>query len=96
MTTQENKRLEYMADELELLKSEVTEMKAMLKDVYTLLAGNPIDKDSSGLIKDFKQINKEVYALKYELKRYKSYFYALITLVGLGVLKFITDILEKK
>ena len=85
-----------MADELELLKSEVTEMKAMLKDVYTLLAGNPIDKDSSGLIKDFKQINKEVYALKYELKRYKSYFYALITLVGLGVLKFITDILEKK
>lgn len=96
MTTQESKRLEYMADELESLKTEVTEMKAMLKDVYTLLAGNPIDKDSSGLIKDFKQINKEVYALKYELKRYKSYFYALITLVGLGVLKFITDILEKK
>jgi hypothetical protein len=85
-----------MADELESLKGEVSEMKAMLKDVYTLLAGNPIDKDSSGLIKDFKQINKEVYALKYELKRYKSYFYALITLVGLGVLKFITDVLEKK
>ena len=85
-----------MADEIESLKTEVSEMKAMLKDVYTLLAGNPIDKDSSGLIKDFKQINKEVYALKYELKRYKSYFYALITLVGLGVLKFITDILEKK
>jgi hypothetical protein len=96
MTTEQDKRLEYMADELESLKAEVTEMKAMLKDVYTLLAGNPIDKDSSGLIKDFKQINKEVYALKYELKRYKSYFYALITLVGLGVLKFITDVLEKK
>lgn len=96
MTTQENKRLEYMADELELLKSEVTEMKAMLKDVYTLLAGNPIDKDSSGLIKNLKDMNKEVYALKHELKRYKSYFYALITLVGFGALKVITDYFQKK
>lgn len=84
MTTEQDKRLEYMADELESLKAEVTEMKAMLKDVYTLLAGNPIDKDSSGLIKNLKDMNKEVYALKNELKRYKSYFYALITLVGFG------------
>ena len=71
-------------------------MKAMLKDVYTLLAGNPIDKDSSGLIKNLKDMNKEVYALKNELKRYKSYFYALITLVGFGALKVITDYFQKK
>jgi HAMP domain-containing protein len=96
MTTQQDKRLEYMADELESLKTEVTEMKAMLKDVYTLLAGNPIDKDSSGLIKNLKDMNKEVYALKNELKRYKSYFYALITLVGFGALKVITDYFQKK
>jgi malate/lactate dehydrogenase len=96
MTPQENKRLDYMADELESLKGEVSEMKAMLKDVYTLLAGNPIDKDSSGLIKNLKDMNKEVYALKYELKRYKSYFYALITLVGFGALKVITDYFQKK
>jgi hypothetical protein len=96
MTPQENKRLDYMADELESLKGEVSEMKAMLKDVYTLLAGNPIDKDSSGLIKNLKDVNKEVYALKYELKRYKSYFYALITLVGFGALKVITDYFQKK
>jgi HAMP domain-containing protein len=96
MTTEQDKRLEYMADELESLKAEVTEMKAMLKDVYTLLAGNPIDKDSSGLIKNLKDMNKEVYALKNELKRYKSYFYALITLVGFGALKVITDYFQKK
>ena len=96
MTTEQDKRLEYMADEIESLKAEVSEMKAMLKDVYTLLAGNPIDKDSSGLIKNLKDMNKEVYALKHELKRYKSYFYALITLVGFGALKVITDYFQKK
>ena len=43
-----------MADELESIKGNMAEMKAMLKDVYTLLAGNPIDKDSNGLISEFK------------------------------------------
>jgi len=82
-----------MADELESIKAEISEMKAMLKNVYILLAGNPIDKDSNGLIGSFKEMKKEVYDLKAELKRYKSYFYALVTLVGLGALKFITQFL---
>lgn len=83
-----------MAEELEALKGEVSEMKAMVKDVYTLLAGNPIDKDSNGLISDFRQVKKEVYAMKAELKKYKSYFYATITLIGLGALKVIIDFLK--
>jgi uncharacterized protein (UPF0335 family) len=90
-TTQEKHQLQNMANELESLKNEVSEVKAMLKDVYTLLAGNPIDKDSSGLIKNFKEVRTEVYELKAELKKYKAYFYALVTLVGLGVLKVITE-----
>ena len=94
MTTQEGSRLEYMAEELEALKGEVSEMKAMVKDVYTLLAGNPIDKDSNGLISDFRQVKKEVYAMKAELKKYKAYFYAMLTLIGVGVLKVIIDFLK--
>lgn len=83
-----------MAVELESLKSDVAEVKAMVKDMYTLLAGNPLDKEASGLIGDFKQVKKEVYALKGELKKYKSYFYALVTLVGFGVFKTIIDLLK--
>jgi hypothetical protein len=96
MSNQENSRLDIMADELESIKTEVSEMKAMLKDVYTLLAGNPIDKDSSGLIGNFKEVKKEVYDLKAELKKYKAYFYALVTLVGLGALKVITEYILRK
>lgn len=96
MSNQENSRLDIMADELESIKTEVSEMKAMLKDVYTLLAGNPIDKDSSGLIGNFKEVKKEVYELKAELKKYKAYFYALVTLVGLGALKVITEYILRK
>ena len=96
MSNQDNSRLDIMADELESIKTEVSEMKAMLKDVYTLLAGNPIDKDLSGLIGNFKEVKKEVYELKAELKKYKAYFYALVTLVGLGALKVITEYILRK
>jgi hypothetical protein len=94
MNHQENNRLDYMAVELDSLKSDVAEVKAMVKDMHTLLAGNPIDKDSSGLIGDFKQVKREVYALKSDIKKYKAYFYALVTLVGLGILKTIMELLK--
>ena len=94
MNHQENSRLDYMAVELDSLKSDVAEVKAMVKDMHNLLAGNPIDKDSSGLIGDFKQVKREVYALKTEIKKYKAYFYALVTLVGFGILKTIIDLLK--
>lgn len=83
-----------MAVELDALKADVAEVKAMVKDMHNLLAGNPIDKDSSGLIGDFKQVKREVYALKSDIKKYKAYFYALVTLVGFGVLKTIIDLLK--
>jgi hypothetical protein len=83
-----------MAVELDALKADVAEVKAMVKDMHNLLAGNPIDKDSSGLIGDFKQVKREVYALKSDIKKYKAYFYALVTLVGLGILKTIIDLLK--
>ena len=94
MNHQENNRLDYMAVELDALKADVAEVKAMVKDMHNLLAGNPIDKDSSGLIGDFKQVKREVYALKSDIKKYKAYFYALVTLVGLGILKTIIDLLK--
>ena len=94
MTNHEKDRFDFMAEELDALKTDVSEMKSMIKDVYTLLAGNPIDKDSNGLISDFRQVKKELYAIKAELKRYKSYFYALVTLVGFGVLKVIMEFLK--
>jgi hypothetical protein len=95
MNNQENNRLDIMAEELESIKGNMAEVKTMLKDVYTLLAGNPIDKDSNGLISEFREVKKEVTELKGELKKYKAYFYALVTLVGLGVLKVITEFLTK-
>lgn len=94
MSTQENSRLDYMAAELDALKTDLAEVKAMIKDMHNLLAGNPIDKESSGLIGEFKQVKKEFYTLKSEVKKYKAYFYAMITLFGLGVLKVIIDILK--
>lgn len=96
MNNQENNRLDIMAEELESIKGNMAEMKTMLKDVYTLLAGNPIDKNSNGLISDFREVKKELSDVKTELKKYKSYFYALVTLVGLGVLKVITEFIIKK
>jgi len=96
MNNQDNSRLDIMAEELESIKGNMAEMKTMLKDVYTLLAGNPIDKDSNGLISEFKEVKKELGDVKAELKKYKSYFYALVTLVGLGALKIITEFIVKK
>ena len=94
MNQTENSRLDYMAAELDALKSDVAEVKAIVKDMHNLLSGNPIDKDSSGMIGDLRLMKKEVYTLKAELKKYKSYFYAMVTLIGFGVLKFIVDFLK--
>jgi hypothetical protein len=94
MNAQENNRLDYMSAELDELKNDVAEVKAIVKDMHNLLSGNPIDKDSSGMIGDLRKMKYEVYELKYELKKYKNYFYALVTLVGLGALKVIIELLK--
>lgn len=83
-----------MAAELDALKNDVAEVKAIVKDMHNLLSGNPIDKDSSGLIGDFRQVKREVYAMKADLKKYKSYFYAMVTLIGLGALKVIIEFIK--
>jgi len=94
MNPQENNRLDYMATELDALKKDMAEVKSMVTDMYHILSGNPIDKDSNGMIGDLRTMKKEVYELKSELKKYKNYFYALVTLVGLGALKIIIEILK--
>ena len=94
MNPQENSRLDYMATELDALKKDMAEVKSMVTDMYHILSGNPIDKDSSGMIGDLRTMKKEVYELKSELKKYKNYFYALVTLVGLGALKVIVELLK--
>lgn len=94
MNPQENNRLDYMATELDALKKDMAEVKSMVTDMYHILSGNPIDKDSNGMIGDLRTMKKEVYQLKSELKKYKNYFYALVTLVGLGALKVIIEILK--
>ena len=93
MNPQENNRLDYMAAELDALKKDMAEVKSMVTDMYHILSGNPIDKDSNGMIGDLRTMKKEVYELKSELKKYKNYFYALVTLVGAGALKVIVEIL---
>jgi hypothetical protein len=94
MNPQENNRLDYMAAELDALKNDVAEVKTIVKDMHTLLSGNPIDRDSNGMIGELRTMKKEVYELKSELKKYKNYFYALVTLVGAGALKVIVEILK--
>jgi t-SNARE complex subunit (syntaxin) len=94
MNLQENNRLDYMAAELDALKKDMSEVKAMVTDMYHILSGNPIDKDSNGMIGDLRTMKKEVYALKAEIKKYKAYFYAMVTLIGVGVLKFIIEFLK--
>jgi hypothetical protein len=94
MNPQENNRLDYMAAELDALKKDMAEVKSMVTDMYHILSGNPIDKDSSGMIGDLRTMKREVYELKSELKKYKNYFYALVTLVGLGALKVIVELLK--
>jgi hypothetical protein len=95
MTAHEKNRLELMAEEIEDLKASVSELKDMVKDIHNLLTGNPIDPDSKGLIKDYRETKTNFYKLKEEIKKYKSYFYALVTLVGAGVLKFIFDLIKR-
>lgn len=95
-TPQDNSRLDYMAQELESLKLEVSEMKIMVKDIHALLAGNPIDKTSEGLLGDIKSIKAEMNDIKDQLKKYKAYFYALATLIGLGALKVIVGFIISK
>jgi len=94
MNLQENNRLDYMATELDALKKDMAEVKAMVTDMYHILSGNPIDKDSNGMIGDLRAMKKEVYALKAEIKKYKSYFYAMVTLVGVGAFKVIIEFLK--
>jgi hypothetical protein len=94
MNLQENNRLDYMATELDALKKDMSEVKAMVTDMYHILSGNPIDKDSNGMIGDLRLMKKEVYTLKAEIKKYKAYFYAMVTLIGVGALKFIVEFLK--
>jgi hypothetical protein len=91
-----NHTLDSMSQELETIKREVSEMKAMLKDIHTLLAGNPIDKSSGGLLRDFKEMEIKLDDIKDQLRKYKSYFYALVTLIGVGALKVIVEFLTSK
>lgn len=96
MNQNDNSKLELMAEELESIKQQMAEMKAMLKDVHTLLAGNPIDRDSKGLISDFREMKAELDDIRNQLRKYKAYFYALVTLIGIGALKVIIQFLTSK
>ncbi len=95
MTAHERNRLEVMAEEIDDIKANMTELKEMVKDVHTLLAGNSSFPDQRGLVEDYNITKKTVDTLEADLKKYKSYFYALVTLVGLGIANFIKDILSK-
>jgi chaperonin cofactor prefoldin len=95
-TTHENLRLDAMAQELETIKGEVSEMKTMIKDIHTLLTGNPIDKESGGLLSEFKKIKEELDEIRDQLRKYKAYFYAVVTLIGIGALKIVVDFLTSK
>lgn len=95
MNHNEQTRLEVMAQELEGLKTDVSEMKAVLKDVHTLLAGNPIDRNSGGLLSDFKRMKDELDEIREQLRKYKAYFYALVTLISAGAAKAIFEMFQK-
>lgn len=95
MNPHESTRLEVMAQELEALKGEVSEMKTMVKDIHTLLAGNPIDKNNGGLLDDFKRMKVELDEIRDQLRKYKSYFYALVTLISAGAAKAIFEMFQK-
>ena len=95
MTTHERNKLELMAEEIEDIKANMAELKEMIKDVHTLLAGNASFPDQRGLVEDYNLTKNKVDGLENDLKKYKSYFYALVTLVGLGILNFIKDLLNK-
>jgi hypothetical protein len=94
MTAHEKNRLDTMAEEIENLKEQLAEMKVMVKDIHDLLAGSPLDPDSKGLVRDYRETKKSFYDLRDEFKKYKSYIWALITLIGVGAVKIITDFLK--
>jgi hypothetical protein len=87
--------LESMADELESIKGEMSEVKVMVKDIHVLLAGNPIDRDAGGLLSEIRTMKVEVNDIRDQLRKYKSYFYALVTLIGMGALKVIIEFFAK-
>ncbi len=95
MTAHEKNRLEAMAEEMDDIKGNITELKEMIKDVHTLLAGNASFPDQRGLVEDYNQTKNKVESLETDVKKYKSYFYALVTLVGFGIFNFIKDVLSK-
>lgn len=95
MTAHEKNRLDIMAEEIETIKTDMAELKDMIKDVHTLLAGNTSFPDQRGLVEDYNITKDKVEDLENNLKKYKSYFYALVTLVGLGILNFIKELLTK-
>ena len=95
-TSHENIRLDSMAQELEGIKGEVSEMKVMVKDIHVLLAGNPIDKTSGGLLLEVKSMKDELLTLRKELDKYKAYIYALMTLFTIGFGKAVIDFLTHK
>jgi len=94
MTAHEKNRLDVMAEEIENLKHQLSEMKVMVKDIHDLLAGSPLDPDSKGLVRDYRETKKSFYDLRDEFKKYKNYLWALITLIGVGAVKIITDFLK--
>jgi hypothetical protein len=95
MTAHEKNRLDTMSEEIESIKENITELKEMIKDVHTLLAGNASFPDQRGLVEDYNQTKSKVEILEESVKKYKSYFYALVTLVGLGIFNFLKDLLTK-
>lgn len=95
MTAHEKNRLDTMAEEIENIKEGMAELKEMVKDLHTLLAGNSSFPNQRGLVEDYNMTKEKVDDLESDLKKYKSYFYALVTLVGLGILNFIKDLLNK-
>jgi uncharacterized protein (UPF0335 family) len=95
MTHFEAGKIDAMANEIEKLKDDMKEVKDMVKDIYQLLAGNPIDPDAVGLVKEHRELKSDFNQLRSEVKKYKSYFYAALTLIGMGILKTISDIIGK-
>ena len=82
-----------MAHELETIKGEVSEMKTMIKDIHTLLAGNPIDREAGGLLNDIRVIRKEMDEVREQIRFYKAFLYAIATLIGLGAVKVVVEFL---
>ncbi len=68
MTVHEKNKLESMADEIESIKTDMSELKVMIKDVHTLLAGNASFPDQRGLVEDYNQTKSKVESLESDVK----------------------------